>query len=75
MADGEFSTWEFYPDGTYRSLLRFVSAEEAMLAAARAIQHGAGTTVKVIVTDGGDCTNFEWIKGKGVVFPKGTVKT
>jgi len=24
---------------------------------------------RVIITDGGDCINFEWKKGEGIVFP------
>ena len=28
-----------------------------------------GTTVRVIITDGGDCIAWEWIRGQGVVFP------
>jgi hypothetical protein len=28
-----------------------------------------GTTARVIITDGGDYTTFEWQHGKGVVFP------
>lgn len=28
-----------------------------------------GIIASVIVTDGGDCTCFEWINGKGVTFP------
>ena len=51
---------------------RYVLAEEA----SRAFDHyissvGAriGTTVRVILTDGGDCICFEWQFGKGITFP------
>lgn len=68
----EFSVCQFFDDGSYEYVRRFVSAEEAM----KAVQHyttsvGAriGTTVRVIITDGGDYTNFEWKFGEGVTFP------
>jgi hypothetical protein len=68
----EFSVCQFFPDGSYEYTRRFVSAEEAM----RAFHHyctsvGArlGTTVRVIITDGGDCVNAEWEYGKGLTFP------
>jgi len=72
MTENEFSVCQFFEDGSYEYVRRFVSAEEAM----KAVQHyitsvGArlGTTVRVIITDGGDCTNFEWKFGEGVTFP------
>lgn len=72
MDEGEFSVCQFFPDGNYEYVRRFVSAENAM----QAFKHyitcvGArlGTTVRVIITDGGDCINFEWKRGEGIVFP------
>jgi hypothetical protein len=68
----EFSVVQFFPDGSYEYTRRFVSVEEA----GKAFTHyttsvGArmGTTVRVIITDGGDCTAAEWIYGKGITFP------
>lgn len=73
MTSGEFSVYQFFPDGQYEKVREFVDAEEAM----KAFQHyctsvGAriGTTVRVIITDGGDSTNMEWKKGEGIVFPE-----
>lgn len=70
---GEFSVCQFFADGTYEYVRRFVSPK----AAVEAYRHyttsvGAqiGTTVRVIVTDGGDCINMEWNHGKGQTFPR-----
>lgn len=72
MFQGEFSVCQFFENGDYEYVRRFVSAEEAM----KAFQHythsvGAqiGTTVRVIITDGGDCINFEWKRKEGITFP------
>ena len=67
-----FSVYQFFPDGTYEAVLRYVPLEEA---AKRAIglttTVGAriGTTRRVIITDGGDCVCFEWEFEKGITFP------
>jgi hypothetical protein len=68
---GEFSVCQFFKNGHYEYVRRWVSAEEAVEAAkhyCNSVGAGLGTTVRVIITDGGDCTNFEWQFGKGVVF-------
>ena len=68
-----FSVVQFFSDGSYEYVRRNVSPEEAV----KAVKHyttsvGArfGTTVRVIITDMGDCTCFEWKFGEGIVFPK-----
>jgi hypothetical protein len=70
--DGEYSVCQFFPDGQYEYTRRWVSVEEAV----EAFQHYTtcvaariGATQRVIITDGGDCTNFEWVQGKGIVYP------
>ena len=68
---GEFSVCQFFKDDTYEYVRRFVSAEEAVKAAKHYTQSvGArlGTTKRVIITDGGDSTNFEWKYGEGITF-------
>lgn len=68
----EFSVCQFFSDGTYEYVRRWVNAEEAVKVAKHYTgSAGAklGTTVKVIITDGGDMTAFEWQHGKGIVFP------
>lgn len=70
--EGEFSVCQFFPNGSYEYVRRYVPAEEAM----QAFRHyttsvGArmGMTTKVIITDGGDCVNMEWQYGKGITSP------
>ena len=67
-----FNVCQFFPDESYEYVRRAVTATEAY----KAFEHytnsvGArlGTTVRVIITDMGDCTNVEWIHGKGLVYP------
>lgn len=72
--DELFSACRFYADGQYEYVCRFVSARQAYEAAWQcATNSGAlmGTTVRVIITDPMDRTSWEWIHGKGVVFPEG----
>jgi hypothetical protein len=68
----EFSVYVFRPDGYYSRELSFVSAERAVtwakwLTEERAARRGA--VAKILITDGGDFTVFEWRFGQGVVFP------
>jgi hypothetical protein len=69
---GEFSVCQFFKDGNYEYVRRFVGAQEAVETAkhyAESVGAKIGTTRRVIITDGGDCTNFEWKFGEGVVYP------
>lgn len=68
---GEFSVCQFFENGNYEYVRRFVDAKEAVEAAhhyCNSVGARLGTTVRVIITDMGDCTNFEWQFGKGVTF-------
>lgn len=68
----EFSVCQFFPDDSYEYVRRFVTAEEAVAAAKFYTSNVAaqtGLTKRVIITDGGDCVNFEWEFGKGITFP------
>jgi hypothetical protein len=73
MSDSEFSVYQFFQDDEIpEAVRRFVGMEEAF----KAFRHytecvGAriGTTVRVIVTDGGDITVFEWKAGEGLTWP------
>jgi hypothetical protein len=71
MAHGEFSVYQFFDDGTYECVRQYVDAKEAV-EAAHHYTHNVATMVgiieRVIITDGGDITCFEWTKGKGVTF-------
>jgi hypothetical protein len=72
---GEFSVCQFFDDKeeTYEYVRRHVSAEEAVLAFkhyTNSVGANFGTTKRVIITDGGDCINMEWIFGKGITYPE-----
>lgn len=69
---GEYSVCQFFASGGYEFARRFVGASEAFEVAmqlARSVGGQVGTTVRVIITDSGDHTVFEWVRGEGVVFP------
>lgn len=68
---GEFNVVQFFVDGSNEYVRRNVDAETAVKAAHHYCNNVAvqmGITKRVIITDGGDCTVFEWINGKGVTF-------
>ncbi|SRR5258705_11079638 len=68
-----FNVCQFFEDGSYEYVRRNVSPEEAALAFRTYTHNPAakiGLTKRVIITDGGDCTNAEWKYGEGLVFPK-----
>lgn len=70
--DKQFSVCAFFPDGTYNYEARGVEVETAVNKAKEVIRRPAaqiGLIRRVIITDGGDYTNFEWRHGEGVVFP------
>jgi hypothetical protein len=69
---GEFSVYQFFRDESYEEVVRFTDAETATRIAKQLITSlggRMGTTVRVIITDGGDFTNFEWQYEKGIVYP------
>lgn len=69
MRPETYSVCQFFFNGDYEYVRRNVSAEEAV----KAFRHytdNVATKVgciveRVIITDGGDCTNIEWVAGKG----------
>ena len=72
MTEGEFSVYQFLAGGIQEKVRSFVSIEEAVKAARFYTNNVAvqiGITERVIITDGGDCTVFEWKKGEGITFP------
>lgn len=71
---GPFSVVQFFaePVGSYEYVRQYVTAEEAVEAFKHYTQNVAtalGIVTRVIITDGGDCVNAEWIHGEGLVFP------
>lgn len=70
--ESEFSVYQFFADGTYEKVVSFVGPEKAMqtvTALANSIGAKLGTTKRIIMTDGGDCINWEWKFGEGITFP------
>ncbi len=66
-----YSVCQFFEDGSYEYVRRNVEPEEAVKAAKHytsSVAAKLGVTRRVIITDGGDCINFEWQYGKGVTF-------
>lgn len=69
----EFSVYQFFEDGQYERVRSFVGAEEAVKAAFHytgSVAVKLGIVDRVIITDGGDFTVFEWKRGEGVTFPE-----
>jgi hypothetical protein len=64
----EFSVYVFFPEGHYFPVDRWIDAEMAMRVARRACD-APGPATRVIVTDGGDHTVFEWRRDEGVTWP------
>ena len=68
----EFSVYQFGPGDFYERVREGVHAEEAVRAAhfySHNVAAQKGWTKRVIITDGGDYTVFEWKFGEGVTFP------
>jgi hypothetical protein len=68
----EFSVWWWDREGNQHCEMRGATAENAVRSAHRLSEGPAskalGIVDRVIITDGEDFTNFEWIKGRGVTF-------
>lgn len=71
--EGQFSVWIFMPDDSHMPVLRFTDARTAVETAKQASDAKIGLASRaerIIITDGGDFTVFEWKRGVGVTFPK-----
>jgi hypothetical protein len=69
---GEYSVFQFFPNDHYECVLRDVPVADAFACAnhmATTVGAKIGTTRRVIITDGGDHTVWEWQYGIGLVFP------
>jgi hypothetical protein len=67
-----FNVVQFLVDGSHEVVRREVTPKEAVHAAyhyTHNVASNAGITQRVIITDGGDSVVFEWVYGKGVVWP------
>ena len=67
----EFSVVEFYDDGYHRYVERLLGAEAAVKLSKLVVDSAERRphVTRVIITDGGDFTVFEWQRGKGVTLP------
>ena len=68
-----FSVCQFFEDGSYEYVRRFVVMEEAIKAAihySTSVAARMGVTVRVIITDAGDSIVWEWRRGEGIVWPQ-----
>lgn len=68
---GEFAVVQWFDRDTYEYVRRGCGGEEAV----KAFRHyctsvGAklGTTIRVIIEDGGGCINAEWLRDEGITF-------
>lgn len=71
--DETYSVAQWFPDGQYEYVRRNVSIEKAMDAAKHyctCVGARFGTTVRVIIEDGGGCCIFEWERENGIIFPE-----
>ena len=72
MAEDKFDVHQFFEDDYNEHVLSRASAQEAIKKAhflATSVGARIGTTKRVIITDSGDFTAWEWVHGKGFVFP------
>jgi len=72
MERNEFSVCQFFFDGTYEYVRRWVSVREAIAAFkhyTNSVGAQMGFVQRVIVTDGGDSVVLEWQQGRGITFP------
>lgn len=68
-----FNVVQFFANDSYEYVRRRVTPLEATVAAhhyCSSVGARLGIVNRVIITDSGDLTCFEWIYGKGIVFPR-----
>lgn len=72
MDEEKFNVHQFFADDSNERVLNLVSAKEAVEKAyslRSSVGAQIGTTKRVIITDGGDLTLWDWTYEKGLVFP------
>lgn len=72
MSDERFDVVQFFRDGSYEFVERDLdvkAAVERFRSLSWSLGAQVGTTVRVIITDGGDFTVAQWEFGKGVTWP------
>jgi hypothetical protein len=74
ISSGEFSIYWWDNTDYCHKELRFVDAKRAVERVASLSRGPAsllGMVKRIIITDGGDYTTFEWKHGQGITFPPG----
>jgi hypothetical protein len=77
MSKEKFDVWQFFADDAYEKVRARVGIKEALKAAyhyTHNVSALTGVTSRVIITDEGDCTVFEWKYEEGVTYPKRSVE-
>ena len=72
--DKQFSVCRFYANGTYEYSARWISFHNAIKELARCandFDSEIGATLRIIIVDGLDLINVEWVRGQGLVYPTG----
>jgi hypothetical protein len=67
-----YSVCQFFEDGNYEFVRRFISPEEAVNVAihySTSIAAKNHMVTRVIITDSGDQCNWEWKFDEGITFP------
>ena len=69
---GDLSVYRFFSDGKWELVETFTNHEMAVRTATAltdSVSAKIGLTSRVIIMDDMEFTSFEWIKGRGLVFP------
>ena len=69
---GEHSVYQFFANGKWELVDSFIDSEMAVRTAralTESVSAKIGLTSRVIIMDAVGFTSFEWIKGRGLVFP------
>jgi hypothetical protein len=69
---GEHSVYQFFANGKWELVDSFIDFETAVRTAralTESVSAKIGLTSRVIIMDAVGFTSFEWIKGRGLVFP------
>jgi hypothetical protein len=70
--DGEVFVYRFFANGKWELVESFMDHKMAVRTATALIDSVSakiGLTSRVVIVDSMDFTSFEWIRGRGLVFP------
>lgn len=69
----QFSVAVFLDNGKHAYIVRWVHDKAAVACFRRAIvvgEQSKNPPLRIIITDGGDCTVREWKRGEGITWPE-----